>query len=68
MKIKFIKPFSVKQPGDEKVYEDQYGRWLIEIGVGVEVIEPLKPKEAKEVLVTKEEKQVVKRTTKNAKG
>lgn len=68
MKIRFIKPFSVKIPGDEKIYDDQYGRWLIEIGVGVEVIEPMKTKEIKSIPDTKEEKQVSKRITKNAKG
>jgi hypothetical protein len=68
MKIRFIKPFSVKQPGDEKVYDDQYGRWLVEIGVGEEVIEPLKTKEINSVPENKIEKHTVKRTTKNAKG
>jgi len=70
IKVEFTKVFSVKQPGDIKEYEDQYAKWLIdELGVAKRFHEPkLAAKELKEVPVTKEEKHIVNRTTKNAKG
>jgi len=63
-KVKFIKQFSVKAPGDEKVYEDQYADYLVNLGVAVFVVEKLES----HPIETKEEKIVVKRTTKNAKN
>lgn len=69
MKVRFTKVFSTKQPGDVKEYDDQYATWLIEImQVAVQYMEPMPKKDIKTIPVTKEEKHVVKRTTKNAKG